>query len=163
MIYIIHSLLYTLQRVTQHGFDCFWLNFFNNHDGFIFVALDTGKNVYLPFHWCLICHDCYAGECVGSIHFRGQCQKWKAAKFDGVVRRWYFMFCAWPVMCSNLSYRNSAETKHHAEFRILVQVCNIWFWHCRQFTHPCCTIQWNNPNNNVTMEKHINRICLHDT
>ena len=85
--------IYPSKKVTQLDFDR--LYFFSN--GFIFVMLDiTWKSVYFPFYWCLICYDCIDGVCVGWVNW-GQCQKWKVAKFDWIVR-WYVMFCVRSVM-----------------------------------------------------------------
>ena len=84
--------------------------YFFNH-GFIFVMFDRYHCkaclfafLLMPyllwlFHW---------GVCRVNL---GQCEKWEVAKFDGIVRRWYFMFCVQSVMRSCLTeiHRNKTS------------------------------------------------------
>ena len=105
------SMNYTpFKKVTQYKFDRLYL--FNH--GFVFVMLDiTGKPVYLPSYWCLICYDCFAGACAEWINW-GQCQKWKVAKFDPSLRRWSrWYFTVLSRLCPNSHAYSCLYTEFH--------------------------------------------------
>ena len=65
----------------------------------------TGKPVYLPFCRFRIYYDCFAVASLEGINW-GQCKKQKVAKFDWIVKRWYFIF-----------FWSDQSGVHHTEIR----------------------------------------------
>ena len=117
-------MLYTLQKkVTQHEFDR--LYFF--YPGFVFIKLDIpGKPVYLPFDYLLGLFQW--GVC--RVSKLGAMSKRKSCKIDRIVWKMHAMSCFVSV-CTRTHcpfiVPKSSETKHHAEFQIVVQFWNINF------------------------------------
>ena len=109
---VIH--IHPSKKVTQHNFDR--LYFF--HHGFIFIMLDIpGKPVYLPFdHWGV----CRVSKC-------GAMSKMKSCNIDRIVWKVHGIVSVYTHTHCPSIVSKSSETKHHAEFQIVVQFWSIYF------------------------------------
>ena len=121
------------KKVTQHDFDRSYLFY----PEFVFIKLDiSGKPVYLPFDWCLICSDCFTEACAGWVNW-GQWQKGRVTELIGFYGKCVlclvscFSFCermpSYPLRPGPFIVPKASETKHHAEFQIVMQFWNIYF------------------------------------
>ena len=154
-----------------------------------FVMLHiTGKPVYLPFYWYLICYDCFAGAGVGWVNCK-QCQKLKVAKFDRSVKK---VVCC--VLCPispqfshpvHVAVKQSQQTRYQKTnkqaftwyqtwilihlnkrfvwwIQVVVQFCNIWLLTLPPISPPCTSFSAAIKTDKVPVERQFNRLT-HDT
>ena len=122
------------KKVTQHDFDR--LYFF--YPGFLFIKLDiSGKPVYMPFDWCLICKDYFTGARAGWVNW-GQWQKGKVEKLIGLYGK-----C---MLCQVLGFPFvSVCTRTHCPF-IAPNSSETFLFDIAPNLFILHTPQWNNPN-----------------